>query len=281
MNYLLAEIKSRKKENKTFKVFGESNEIYPLPTDLNNPKTYDSDYKLEDDEWFHIPNFKSSDYSITLLNSPFDSVNYTSINQSKLKKIKYLIAHQSYDGGKSYFFFQKINTSHLLNKSWIKISDTPKLDKTPILVINDMADAIYSVEDDILYFKKLNSLSTIFIGISELYRVATETETSTFLANDFINLANNFSSTKVGTPNRKRIALAVDTLSKFDNSQKGQIFSYIKDYCDDDLPYDDATKKFSVKDEEGLKHLLWGIEQRYYTTKVGFEKRVANSVSPL
>ncbi len=40
-------------------------------------------------------------------------------------------------------------------------------------------------------------------------------------------------------------------------------------------------RKFSIKDEERLKHLLWGIEERYYTTRVGGEKRVANSVSKI
>ena len=30
-----------------------------------------------------------------------------------------------------------------------------------------------------------------------------------------------------------------------------------------------------------MKYLLWGIEQRYYTTPVTNEKRVANSITKL
>lgn len=280
MNYLLAEIKQRKKADKILKIFQIEEEVYSLPTDLDNPKVYDSDYKLEDDEWFHIPSFKTSDYCIDILKVPFSSVEYNSINQSKLKTVKYLLAHQSYDE-KSYFFFQKISSSHILNKSWFKISNTPVLDKSPILVINDIADAIYCVEDDVLYFKRLPTLTSIFPKIGDLYKEATQEETQDFLNSDYINLDGDYDANKVGAANRKRIAMAVETLNAFTPEEKTTIFDYIKEYCEEELPYDDNERHFTVNDEEGLKHLLWGIEQRYYTTKVGSEKRVANSVSTL
>jgi len=39
--------------------------------------------------------------------------------------------------------------------------------------------------------------------------------------------------------------------------------------------------KFSVSTEDDMKYLLWGIEQRYYTTPVTKEQRVANSTTTL
>ena len=45
------------------------------------------------------------------------------------------------------------------------------------------------------------------------------------------------------------------------------------------LEYD--GKSFSIGSEEDLKNLLFGIEQRYYTTPVTKEKRVANSVKTI
>ncbi len=280
MNYLLAEIKKRGRQNKTFKVFSTEEEIYPLPSDLDHPKNYDSDYNLEDDEWFHIPNFKESEYCIDLLKEEFVSTEYNQISRTNLEKLKYLVAYQTYNEN-SYFFFQKINSSQLVKKSWFKLSDTPTLEKeSPIVIINNFADAIYSVEDDILYFKRLTSISTIFKGISDLYREATQEETEQFLNEDFIKLQDDYSAEKVKTANRKRIAMAVETFNKFTSQEKTEIFDYIKDYCPD-IPYDENNKKFAIKDEEGLKHLLWGIEQRYYTTTVGGEKRIANSVSKI
>lgn len=282
MNHLLAEIKKRGRSDKTFKVFSETEEIYPLPTDLDHPKEYNSDYKLEDDEWFHIPNFKSSDYCIDILTKDFSSTEYNNITKRQLENIKYLISFQEYDDDTSYFFFQKVNPSQLLRKSWFKISDTPQLEKdSPIIIVNDYADAIYDVNKDVLYFKKLTAISTIFSGISELYKEATQEETKEFLDNDFINLEDNYDASKVGTANRKRIAMALETFKSFNDPQKATIFDYIKEYCEEELSYNEETKQFTVSDEEGLKHLLWGIEQRYYTTKVGDEKRVANSVSKI
>ncbi|MDD3479525.1 MAG: hypothetical protein PHI42_03975 [Paludibacteraceae bacterium] len=276
-NYLLAEIKKRGNGEKTFKVFDSNNEIYSLPTDLDHPKAYDSNYKLEDDEWFHIPNFSTTNYCIDILTKPFISTEYNQISGTQLEKINYLIAHQQISND-TYFLFQKINTAQIVKKHWFEISDAPALETKTIVIVNDIADAIYSKNNDILYFKRLTSLTSIFNGISELYRVATQAETENFLNEDFINLEDDFSTENVGTANRKRIAMAVDTFKSFTIPEKKVIFDYIKDYCSD-IPFDNTTKKFSVKDEEGLKHLLWGIEQRYYTTKVGGEKRVANSVS--
>ena len=169
----------------------------------------------------------------------------------------------------------------MVKKSWFKLSNTPSLEKdAPIVIINNVPDAIYSVEDDILYFKRLSAISSIFKGISELYREATQEETETFLNEDFIELQDDYDASKVKTANRKRIAMAMETFNSFTPEQKTQIFDYIKDYCPD-IPYDEQNRKFTIKDEEGLKHLLWGIEQRYYTTRVGGEKRVANSVSKI
>lgn len=279
-NYLLAEIKKRGKGEKTFRVFDEKNEIYSLPNDLDHPKTYDSNYKLEEDEWFHIPKFSETEYCIDILKKDFTSAEYNQINRDKLKNVKYLIAHQVCNDS-AYFFFQKVNPSQVVKKHWFVMSDAPTLetDKT-IVIINEVADAIFSVNEDILYFKRLTSLTSIFNGISELYRVATQTETETFLNENFIDLEGDFSANNVGAANRKRIAMAIDTFNKFEENEKDEIYTYIKDYCND-IPYDTEHKRFTIKDEESLKHLLWGIEQRYYTTKVGGEKRVANSVSKI
>ncbi len=281
MNYLIAEIKKRGKRDKVFKVLSTTEEIYTLPTDLDNPQMYDkSDYKLEDDEWFHIPNFKETDYCIDLLKDDFISTDFNQISRTNLDKLKFLVAYQTYND-RSYFFFQKVNSSQLVKKSWFKLSNTPSLEKdAPIVIINNVPDAIYSVEDDILYFKRLSAITTIFKGISELYREATQEETENFLNEDFIELQDDYDASKVKTANRKRIAMAVETFNSFTPEQKTQIFDYIKDYCPD-IPFDKQNRKFAIKDEEGLKHLLWGIEQRYYTTRVGGEKRVANSVSKI
>jgi hypothetical protein len=177
------------------------------------------------------------------------------------------------------YFFQKISNKQLIRKKYFTLSDEPTLyENAPIIVINDYADAIYVKNEDTLYFKNLSSITTIFRGIDILYREATQEETQEFLDNDFIELANDFSADNVKKANRKRIALAMETLQKFKPREKKQIFSYIREYCED-LQFDENAENFSISNEEDLKKLLYGIEQRYYTTRIGNEKRLANSIT--
>jgi hypothetical protein len=59
------------------------------------------------------------------------------------------------------------------------------------------------------------------------------------------------------------------------------MLSYIHSYCETKLKFDAENKKFEIKSDEELKYLLYGIEQRFYTTHIGNEKRLANSVQKL
>jgi hypothetical protein len=70
----------------------------------------------------------------------------------------------------------------------------------------------------------------------------------------------------------------METLQKFKPREKKQIFSYIRGYCAG-LQFDVYAENFSISNEEDLKKLLYGIEQRYYTTIIGNEKRLANSIT--
>ncbi len=77
------------------------------------------------------------------------------------------------------------------------------------------------------------------------------------------------------TTNRKKIALVKDTFLSLPKIEREQVFSYIREYCPNLKSTDDS---FEVGNEEDLKMLLLGIEQRFYTTPIGKEKRIANSV---
>ena len=68
------------------------------------------------------------------------------------------------------------------------------------------------------------------------------------------------------------------TLNALSDTDRKNIFAYIGDYCPE-LQADEGS--FEVGTEEDMKKLLFGIEQRFYTTPVGGEKRIANSVIPL
>ncbi|MFD2657929.1 hypothetical protein [Gracilibacillus thailandensis] len=270
MNHLVASTKGR--EGKIYKVL--SGKVFDLPTDLDNPKIYNSDYKLEDDEWFHIPNFSNEDYCLDFLKRQFISTDYDQIGTIDINNLLFLCSYQT-----GIYYFQKITPSLIVNKKWFKIGEPVIENQSPIIVINEIPDAVYVKSEDTLYFKDISSLTSIFKGIIELYKEATQLETEEFLRSEFIKLGEGYDALKVKTANRKRIALAMETIKGFSTREKSTIYSYIKDYCSEKLSFDEEESKFKINNEDELKHLLWGIEQRYYTTPVGNEKMVANSVS--
>lgn len=179
-----------------------------------------------------------------------------------------------------FIFFQNVSKTKLVSQKKIMHLGEDFTFKTDCaeIVIKDLPDAIYDKNTDSLYFRRLESITSIFRGIDMLYREATQEETDSFLANDFITLKNDYSSSKVKTANRKRIALAAKTLSELNESDRKNIFKYIGDYCPN-LKVSESA--FEVGSENELKMLLYGIEQRFYTTPVGREKRLANSVITL
>lgn len=67
------------------------------------------------------------------------------------------------------------------------------------------------------------------------------------------------------------------TLSELNENDRKNIFAYIGDYCPE---LQSSENSFEIGTEDDMKKLLFGIEQRFYTTPVGGEKRIANSVIP-
>lgn len=268
MNYLLAKIKGRG-EN-FLKVIATRDSIFNVP-DLTTTQSYSSTYKLDEGEWFNLDNFLERTYRNGLIENRFSSTDHNQILPRQYKDIKYLCSKQD-----NLFIFQKMSQTQLLTKKWLHISDSPTLQRDkPIIVINDYIDAIYNKDEDTLYFRDIVKIKQMFKGIEELYREATQEEVISFLEKDFITVSPEFTSDKVKVANRKRIAMALSTLDSFSDEEVVQICDYTKGYCVN-IRIDDNS--FVIESEEELKQVLFGIEQRYYTTMIGEEKRVANSI---
>ena len=268
MNHLLAKIKARDVE--FLKVMSDERDIFDMP-DLSDSQAYSPSYKLEDGEWYKLDNFLNRDYENSLIGITFNSTDYNQITKKQYSNINYLCSKQG-----EFFLFQKMSPTRLLHKKWFHISDAPTLETDkPIIILNSFVDAVYDINVDSLYFMNIARVKSMFKGIEELYREATQAEVDAFLEHDFISLEETFPSNNVRTANRKRIAMAIDILDKFTQDDKRHIFQYIRSYCED-VPVD--SNGFIVSTEEHLKKILYGIEQRYYTTPLGNEKRLANSV---
>jgi hypothetical protein len=274
MNYLLAKTKGRK--GGVFKVLSLNKDFFTVPDDLSSNKKYDPKYKLDEDEWYSIPNFSSEDYCIDLLKKKFVSTDYNLLGVADFKTIQYIFSYQA-----DVYFFQKVSPAQLISKRYLSLANTPVLiEDSPLVVIQKFPDAVYDKQSDTLYFKNLSTISSIFPGIDLLYREATQQETENFLKSNFISVAPGYSADRVKQANRKRIAMAMDTLNKLKGKKRFDMLAYISGYCKD-LPFDQANSTFTIETEDGLKLLLYGIEERFYTTHVNKERRLANSVTPI
>ena len=207
----------------------------------------------------------------------FDSKDYFDLSKDKFSSINLLLAIQAGD-----FYFQKITPSLFVTRKMIAFGEAAEIESTEKrLVVNEFADAVYFKEKDRLVFRSLASISSVFKGIDVLYKEATNEEVESFLEEDFIELSNDFSTEKVSKPNRKRVALAMDTLAAMPAEDRDQMCSYIHSYCEQKLKFDKDNSKFEVTTDDELKYLLYGIEQRFYTTPLGHERRLANSVQAM
>ena len=227
---------------------------------------------LDQGEWFYINELSKQKYSIDEVKSNYSTMDMISLNKKDFSKIDYLLVFSG-----DYLLFQNITKNKLIPKKAIGVHGDKYVYESNVqeIVINDSPDAIYNKNSDTLFFRKLESITGIFNGIDQLYREATNEETEQFLQNEFIKLRDDYCAAKVKTANRKRIALAMKTLSELGENEKKNIISYIGEYCPELKVSDDS---FEIGKEDDMKKLLYGIEQRFYTTPVGGEKRIANSV---
>lgn len=265
-NYIYGKVK--RKQN-IFRVIETESEIYETANLTLNGVEYNPATLIEDEELYQLTNFSKSGFILDFIQNDIDSVNYNQIVKDDLKKLSFICTVQD-----NLYFFQTINSSFYISKKWFSIDELALETDKPIITINPFADAIYNKQTDTLYFKKLAAVQKIFKGMDQLYRAATDAETKDFLENEFLQVDAGFQTLNVTIPNRKRIALVNETLSKFSNDEKQAIYNYTNQYGQ--VSYENG--KFKIESDDDLKFVLWGIEQRFYTTPIGGEKRVANSI---
>ncbi len=261
-----------KRKSGIFRIIQTEEDIYDISQLLLNGVEYNPVTLIEEEEFYQLTSFSNSGYSLEFMQDDIDSVNIDQITKADLKKLSFICTVQA-----NLYFFQVINSNFYVSKKWFSIDElTLEIDK-PIITINACADAIYDKQTDTLYFKKLTAAQKLFKGMDQLYREATELETQAFLENDFLVVNEDFVAQHVTVPNRKRIALVNATLNRFSTEEKEVIYNYTHQYGQVGFEHG----KFKIETDNDLKFVLWGIEQRFYTTPIGGEKRIANSIISL
>lgn len=274
MDFLLAKIK-RMRNPAHYKVISDRT-IYNFDLSQYSLVEYSPDHNLDDDALFRVSDFSNKGFCLDFLRRNIVSASFDQIPSEKYKEISYLCSVQN-----DAFCFQKVTPSTYLNRRVLRLGENVTVESCENKIfLNYFPDAVYVPSRNILVFKNLGTISSIFKGIDTLYKEATQDEVESFLGEPFINLSSDYDASKVSKPNRKRIALAMDSFSHLDSDERVQILDYIHEYCAS-ITYDENEKAFSISTDEELKLLLYGIEQRFYTTMLGREKRLANSIQTI
>ncbi|WP_353485663.1 hypothetical protein [Apilactobacillus waqarii] len=231
---------------------------------------YDPNVLLDDYSAYKISKFSEKKYCPDILKEDYYDTEYDEYLSRFDKNYLLNIVDNKY-------FFQKVTPSMIRPRKILKIAETNSFEKTEKgknISINNCPDAIYDKSKDILIFFKLNKISNIFKGISELYKSATDEEVKSFLSQSFIK-TNNFSFKDVKVNNRKKIALLQDKYSKLTDKNKIKLKKYIKNYC----PNLSVTQndEFEICSNKQLNTLLYGLDESYYIKPIENEKYVSNS----
>lgn len=272
MDHVFARVKKLRKKP-FFKLISDHTLYEGVTVSVASCVTYSPDHNLDEDSWFKIESFKARDFCLDILKTDFDTKDYNDLKKDKFSEIAYLFSIQGSD-----FYFQKVYPSLFIKRKSITFGEAAKIEQPENrLVIKPIPDAIYLKASDTLVFRDLASIASIFKGIDVLFKEATIEEVTNFLASSFIKLED-YGVDDVSKPNRKRIGLAMATLSTMTQTDRNSLIPYISDYCKSTLTYDAASGKFTISKDDDLKQLVYGIEQRFYTTLINKEKRLANSV---
>lgn len=275
---ILGKIKCKRNELGYRKLISVDDNVYENITSLVQESIlYNPNTLLESkNQWYRLTEFSHNEFLNSNLNSIIESsASYSMLKHEEWGLLVYLLVIND-----NFIYIQGIGKNILVKKKKLfKISDGFQYDaQREEIIIKDIPDAIYDIGADTLYFQKLLSLTKIFPGIDSLYKEATDQEIKTFLKQSFIVLKNGFGYSEVKTLNRKRIALLQGMMVDLSIEEKMRIISYIGEYCSSLKRVEDA---FEIGTEKDLKLLLYGLQERFYTTPIGDEKRIANSIIPI
>lgn len=267
-------VKTKGKRGSFCKVLSDQQVYCDIPSFEDN-RPYNDEVRLLENQWFVLANFSQKEYAPSLVKDEFNAAQWSQIDRANYGRIDYIVAVQD-DGNQ--LIFQNITSSLIYKRqNWLSLDDQPSLlNKAHLLVIRDQADAYYQRNNDCLYFQRLSSITNIFPGINELYNEATDDEVDLVLSLPILNVVPDFTKDKVKTANRRKIREALDMYNQYNNQQKEQLPLYMQKYCPR-LSFDSVSGRFDIIDEKTLTLLLNGLCQRYYTTEISQEKKVALS----
>lgn len=183
----------------------DAKDSYKPPNILESIKFTNPQYALEDEEWFYIE-LVDTDKKEEMLGGYIDaSKSMASINQIRgdcYSEVDCIFGVDGYN-----ILFTKITPSFVIkNKFIIEIGPIKKLDLKQAQIRSQAAgiefnpskiDAFYKGDENKLYFRSFRTVNSLFSGINEYYRDASEQEVRKFLELDIFEVDKSITPDKI------------------------------------------------------------------------------------
>ena len=252
-------------------------ELVAPEIDPENSREFDPEIKLEHDEWFYVEIDDSHMSMVKEYEDKFlNTVGLNDVNEAEFSKIDLIFRKVENDG----LVFQKITQSkRLVDKSILKLRHR-RAERTIIengIELKSENDAYFDGNDK-LYFKNFRTISSLFKGLDDYYRIASQAEVDEFKEFNLVRFVKEF---KIKTNNLKMLAVLKDYgIDLNDIAVKSTLLRTYSQYPNQEFELDD-NQNFIIDSNRKLTCLLKLALGRLYTNPITHHKMEANLAKKL
>jgi len=270
------------KVDQKYRKLDNSDDISELVAPMIEPDNiikFDPEAQLEHEDWFyieidddHMPMVK--EYGDKFLST----VSLNDVTEEEFTKIDLIFRKVENDG----LVFQKITKSkRMVDKSILKwIPNIGKPERTIIENGIELKSAIdaYFDGNDRLYFKNFRTIRSLFKGIDDYYRIASQAEVDEFKQFNLVSFVSDF---EIKTNNLKMLAVLKDYgIDLNDIGVKRTLLRSYSQYPNQEFELDE-NQNFIIDSNRKLTCLLKLALGRLYTNPITHHKMEANHAKKL
>jgi len=270
------------KVDQKYRKLDNSDDISELvaPTiEPDNSIKFDPEAQLEHEDWFYI---EIDDIYMSMVKEYGDkflsTVSLNDVTEEEFTKIDLIFRKVENDG----LVFQKITKSkRMVDKSILKwIPNIGKQERTIIENGIELKSAIdaYFDGNDRLYFKNFRTIRSLFKGIDDYYRIASQAEVDEFKQFNLVSFVSDF---EIKTNNLKMLAVLKDYgIDLNDIGVKRTLLRSYSQYPNQEFELDE-NQNFIIDSNRKLTCLLKLALGRLYTNPITHHKMEANHAKKL
>lgn len=270
------------KVDQKYRKLDNSDDISELVAPMIEPDNiikFDPEAQLEHEDWFYI---EIDDIHMPMVKEYGDkflsTVSLNDVTEEEFTKIDLIFRKVENDG----LVFQKITKSkRMVDKSILKwIPNIGKPERTIIENGIELKSAIdaYFDGNDRLYFKNFRTIRSLFKGIDDYYRIASQAEVDEFKQFNLVSFVSDF---EIKTNNLKMLAVLKDYGIDLDDiAVKSTLLRSYSQYPNQEFELDD-NQNFIIDSNRKLTCLLKLALGRLYTNPITHHKMEANYAKKL